>query len=112
MRLFPRRRFTDLVERQLDLFADANRSGLADLREAYRQVNAAGREGAEEAFGEYQDQVDWVAEELAALRDTYASTLEDDVRDAYVRAFARGVRRRFPPLATVMMRRSGDLDEI
>ena len=112
MRLFPRRRFADLVDRQLDLFAELHRARLTGLREAYQQVNAADREDAERAFGDYQDQVGWAAEELAELRDTYAATLDDNARDAYVRAFARGVRRRYPPLADVMMRSVDDLDEI
>ena len=112
MRVFPRRRFTELVERQLDLFAETHGAHLTKIREAYRQVNAAGRDEAAEAFGDYQDQVDWAAEELAALRDAYATTLDGEAYDAYVRAFARGVRRRYPPLAAVMMRSTEDLDEI
>src|SRR4051812_41592233 len=111
MRLFPRRRFSDLVDRQLDLFGETHGARLAQIREAYRQVNAAGREDAAEAYGDYQDQVDWAAEELAELRDAYAQTLEGDARRDYVRAFGRGVRRRYPPLAAVLLRSGDDLDE-
>jgi hypothetical protein len=112
MRPFPRRRFADLVDRQLDLFGRQNGERLAQIRDAYRQVNAAGREEAEAAFGDYQDQIGWAAEELAELRDAYAGTLDDEALDGYVRAFARGVRRRYPALADVMMRSVDDVDEI
>ncbi len=112
MPLFRRRRFADLVGRQLDLFAELHAARLAELGDAYRQVNAAPREGAEEAFGDYQDRVEWAAEELAELRDAYARTLDDEAGAAYVRAFARGVRRRYPPLAAVMMRSAEDVDDI
>jgi len=112
MRLFPRRRFADLVDRQLDLFVTLHGQRLTEIRDAYRNVNAADREDAEEAFGDYQDRVGWAAEELAELRDAYAGSLDDEAHEAYVRAFARGVRHRFPPLAEVMMRSADDVDEI
>jgi flagellar biosynthesis/type III secretory pathway protein FliH len=102
MALF-RRRFADLVDRQLDLFASQHAERLREVRDAYARLNASGRDDSEEAFGDYQDQVDWAAEELVELRDGYADTLEGGAREAYARAFQRGVRRRFPPLADVLL---------
>ena len=107
MRLF-RRRFVDVVDRQLDLFAELHRERLTRLREAYARVNAAGRDESEEAFGDYADQVDWGAEELLELRDGYASRLDDQTRGAYHRAFLRGARRRFPPLGEAIAQHDDD----
>ncbi len=39
-----------------------------------------------------------IADALADLRDTYASTLDDDTREAYEEAFDRAATRRFRPL--------------
>ncbi|MDQ3162945.1 MAG: hypothetical protein M3Q92_08980 [Actinomycetota bacterium] len=48
-----RRRFADLVQRQLDLFAAEQAELLAELDDAERAYDAAEREGAEEAFGDF-----------------------------------------------------------
>jgi hypothetical protein len=94
-----RRRFSDLVTRQLDLFAADHRSEIAELVQALDEHHRATRDDAQETYGDYQDRVDWAAQDLLAIRDAYASTLDDDTAEAYLRAFARGVRRRFPALA-------------
>ena len=39
-----------------------------------------------------------IADRLAELRDTYASTLDADAADDYAQAFARAARKRFPKL--------------
>ena len=96
---FRRDRFGDLVRRQLDLFAEDERELLAEADAAERAYDAAERDGAEEAYGDYQDRVDWAAQDLLALRDAYAATLDADTAAVYGRAFSRGVRRRFPALA-------------
>jgi hypothetical protein len=93
-----RRRFSDLVERQLDLFTAEHRSEIAGLVQALDEHHRASSEDAQEMYGDYQDRVDWAAQDLLALRDAYASTLDDDTAAAYLKAFARGVRRRFPAL--------------
>ncbi len=98
MRLF-RRRFADLVERQLDLFEADHRSEIASMVQALDEHHRSTRDDAQEAYGDYQDQVDWAAQDLIALRDAYAASLDDDTAEAYGRAFSRGVRSRFPPLA-------------
>jgi hypothetical protein len=93
-----RRRFTDVVERQLDLFTADHRSEIAELVQALDEHHRATSEDAQERYGDYQDRVDWAAQDLLALRDAYASNLDDDTAAAYSQAFARGVRRRFPAL--------------
>jgi hypothetical protein len=94
-----RRRFSDVVARQLDLFEGEHAEALDAVRRARRRHVGSDAEDAEETFGDYADQVEWAAEDLAALRDTYAGTLDDAAADAYRSAFARAVRRRFPALA-------------
>jgi uncharacterized protein YukE len=96
------RRFRDLVERQLDLFAGENADLLEELRGARKRWAAAGVDEAEEAFGDEQDRVDWAAEALADIRDSYALTLDEDTADEYREAFARAARRRFGGLADAM----------
>ncbi len=97
MALF-RRRFSDLVERQLDLFTADHRTEIAELVQALDEHHRAETDDAQETYGDYQDRVDWAAQDLLAIRDAYAATLDDDTAAAYSRAFLRGVRRRFPAL--------------
>ena len=96
--MFRGRRFADLIERQLDIFARDNRDALERVAEARRRELGAGREDATEAFGDYLDEVGWAAEELRALRDGYASTLDGRATRDYARAYGKAVRRRFPAL--------------
>jgi hypothetical protein len=91
-----RRRFADIIARQLDLFEEEYAELLADCEEAEDEYDNAPREEAEERFGDYMDLVESGTEGLAALRDNYASTLEGDVEEEYRDAFNRAVLRRFP----------------
>jgi hypothetical protein len=94
-----RRRFSQLIERQLDVFA-ADHAGLLErIAEAHEAYRAASRDEAEDRFGEYQAWVTDGTDVLVQLRDNYASTLDDDVADEYEVAFNRAVRRRFGDLA-------------
>ena len=70
-----RRRFAELVDRQLDLFAADEATLLEEAREAEEAWTRAGREDAEEAFGDWQLIADAIAERLLDLRETYAATL-------------------------------------
>jgi hypothetical protein len=109
MALF-RRRFADLVDRQLDLFARDHHDEIRAIAAALDQHRGSTSEDAQETFGDYQDRVDWAAQDLLRLRDAYAATLEDDATEAaYAKAFTRGVRRRFPELARAVQ--SGDVGE-
>jgi len=87
--------FDDLVERQLALFTSDESVLLAEAAEAEEAWVRSGRENAEEAYGDFQLVVDAIADGLLELRDAYAQTLEDDKADAYRRAFAIRVKRRF-----------------
>ena len=87
--------FDDVVERQLALFAGDEAALLAEAAEAEEAWIQAGREDAEEAYGDFQLVVDAIADRLLELREAYAATLADDKVDAYRRSFAAGVRRRF-----------------
>ena len=96
---FLRRRFRDLVERQLDLFAQDQEHLLRELAEARERERRAGAEDVEEAFGDWHDRVEWLCEELWELRDRYASTLDEATAREYKRSFLKAARRRFPALA-------------
>jgi hypothetical protein len=94
-----RRRFADIVHRQLDLFEEEYSDVITEADEAEAAYEDAGREDSEELFGDYMDVVESGAEVLADLRDHYASTLEGEVADEYRDAFNRGVLKRFPRFA-------------
>ena len=96
--IFRSRRFDDLVRRQLDTFAEDEADLLDEAREAERAYDAAEREDAEDAYSDFQLVLEAGADRLAALRDTYAATLDEETEEAYARAFARAARKRFPKL--------------
>lgn len=97
-----RRRFADIVSRQLDLFAAERAELLEDVEIFLRAYNEAPRDEAEERYGDYVDRVDLAAEALAELRDTYARTLDEDTAAAYAAAFERAAAKRFPRLASAL----------
>jgi hypothetical protein len=97
--MFRRKRFTDLIERQLALFREENSELLDEIAEYRERWRRASRDEAEEAFGDEQDRVDWAAEALSALCDRYAAGLDEETEPEYRRAFAKAVRRRLPQLA-------------
>ena len=94
-----RRRFADLVSRQLDLFEREHRGLIADCVVAERAYDHAHRDDAEERYGDYVDLVETGTELLADLRDGFATTLEPDAADEYERVFNRAVLKRFPRFA-------------
>jgi hypothetical protein len=94
-----RRRFSKLIDRQLDLFAEDHAGLLERIAEAREAYERAPRDDAEDRFGDYQA---WSADGtdiLVQVRDGYASTLDDDAAAEYEAAFNRAVRRRFRELA-------------
>jgi hypothetical protein len=93
---FRRDRFGDLVRRQLDLFTEDEDELLREADEAEKAYDAAERDEAEEAYGDYLLVLEAIADRLEELRDAYASTLDADAADAYAQAFARAARKRFP----------------
>ena len=92
-------RFADLIQRQLALF----RTDFGDLIDACaaaeRAYDQAGREEAEERYAEYLELVEEGTDALVEIRDTYASTLEEDAAEEYVLRFDHEVGRRLPRFA-------------
>ena len=100
--IFRRNRFGDLVRRQLDLFEEDEAELLREADAAARAYDDVEREEAEEAYSDYQLVLESVVESLEELRDTYATTLDDDSRHAYEQAFDRAARKRFPTLTAAL----------
>ena len=94
-----RRRFGDVVSRQLDLFARENAGLIADCAAAERAYERAERDEAEERYGDYMDLVETGTELLADLRDNFAATLDADAAEEYEAAFNHAVLKRFPRFA-------------
>ncbi len=59
--------------------------------------NSAGRDEAEELYGDYLDAVETGTEILADMRDNYARALDEP--DRYLAEFNKAVERRLPPFA-------------
>ena len=94
-----RKRFGELIDRQLALFAEDNAELLERIAQAREESDEAPRETAEERFGDYQELASEGTEILGEIRDNYASTLDDDVAAEYADAFNFAVLRRFGDLA-------------
>jgi hypothetical protein len=94
--VFRKRRFADVIARQLDLFVRDNLELLEECDAAELAYDRAAREEAEERYGDYQDLVETGTELLADLRDNFASTLDDAAAEEYEDAFNRAVARRLP----------------
>jgi hypothetical protein len=94
-----RRRFGDLIDRQLDLFEQDNAELFERLEGAEDEYRRAGRGDAEERFGDLQELLAEGGETLVELRDTYAETLDGDAAEEYSGAFDFAVLRRFPQFA-------------
>ena len=91
-----KRRFADVIVRQLDLFVRDNLDLLEACDGAERAYDHAGRDEAEERFGDYQELVETGTEILAELRDNFASTLDEAAAEEYEDAFNRAVEKRLP----------------
>ena len=94
-----RERFSDVIDRQLDLFEREQRGLIDDCVAAERAYNRAPREEAEERYGDYVDLVETGTELLAELRDNFASTLDEETAEEYEDSFNRAVLKRVPRFA-------------
>ncbi len=94
--MFRRRRFADLIRRQLELFEREHAELVADCLAAEEAYNRADRDEAEELYGDYVDLVEAGTEELADIRDTFARTLDEEVAEEYEAEFNRAVVKRLP----------------
>ena len=95
--MFRRARFAKVIEAQLDLFVRDHPDVLDEARDRLEAYNRAGREEAEELYGDYVDAVETGTELLADMRDHYARGLDE--ADAYCAEFNRAVAKRLPAFA-------------
>jgi hypothetical protein len=94
---FGRARFGELINRQLDLFVRDHAGVIEEVNAKLRLYDAAGRDEAEELYGDYLDAVETGTEILADMRDHYARSVDDP--EDYLREFNKAVLRRLPPFA-------------
>jgi hypothetical protein len=94
-----RRRFDEVISRQLDLFEREHAGLIGDCAAAERAYDRAPRDEAEERYGDYMDLVETATELLADLRDGYRSTLEGQAAHEYESSFNRAVLKRLPRFA-------------
>ena len=97
--MFRRRRFADVISRQLDLFERENADVILECEELERAYNAAPRDEAEERYGDYVDAVETGTELLAGIRDHFALTLSAEAWETYEDEFNRAVGKRLPRFA-------------
>ena len=94
--MFRRKRFADLISRQLDLFEREHAGVIAEAETRLDAYNRADRDEAEELYGDYVDTVETGTEILADIRWSFWKTLDDDTAEAYEAEFNRAVAKRFP----------------
>ena len=98
--MFGRSPFREVISRQLDIFGvDESEGLLADVQEMKRRYDAADRDEAEEAYGDYVDAIDAVKDALAEMRDRFSATLDESAAEEYEPAFEDAARRRWRWLA-------------
>ena len=91
------RRFEDLIGRQLAIFREDYADLLDSCARAERAYDRAGPEEAEERYAVYLELVEEGSDALREIRDTYASTLDEEQAAAYEEAFESEVARHLPP---------------
>jgi hypothetical protein len=97
-----RRRFADVVDRQLRLFAEDENELLEEAAAADAAWTNAPREDAEERYGDYQLVVEAIADRLGEVRDHYASSLDEAGAAEYRLTFDRASRKRFRRFAAAL----------
>lgn len=97
--IFRRTRFADVVGRQLDLFATEHADLVDEAAEALAAYEAAGRDDAEELYGDYALVVEAATEALARIRDAFARTLDAGAAERYEDEFNRAAAKRYPAFA-------------
>ena len=96
--VFRRRRFREVIERQLAFFEQDDPELLDDVDRALEKYDRAERDEAEDLYGDYQLAIEAATDRLAELRDTYARTLEENA-EQYEREFNAAVVERWRDLA-------------
>ena len=95
--MFRRARFAKVIDAQLDLFVRDHSDVIEEATGRLDAYNRAGRDEAEELYGDYLDAVETGTEILADVRDHYARTVDDP--DRYCVEFNRAVLKRMPEFA-------------
>jgi len=96
-----RRRFHDLVERQLDLF-ESETELLNEAAETDAAWTTATADDSEELYGDHQLVVDAIGDALHDIRETYAATLDEGTADEYRATFDAGAHKRFGRYASAL----------
>ena len=94
--MFRRSPFSNVIAAQLDLFVRDHRDVIDEARERLDASNRAGRDEAEELYGDYVDAVETGTELLADMRWEFIRTLEQDAAEEYEAEFNRAVVKRLP----------------
>jgi hypothetical protein len=97
--IFGRKRFADLIQRQLDLFEREHADVIEEAQERLELYNRAERDEAEELYGDYVDAVETGTELLADIRDAFKRTLDEGIDEEYEAEFNRAVGKRLPRFA-------------
>lgn len=100
--MFGGRRFHEVVQRQLEIFAVDEAALLEEGEIADAAWTSAGRAESEELFGDYQLVVDAVGERLYDIRESYAGTLGETTVNDYRAAFNRAALKRFRRYASFL----------
>jgi hypothetical protein len=103
-------RYRELVERQLDVFVSDEHELLRASEAAERAYGRAGRDEAEESFGDLAELLDDVAERLYDMREAYARSLDQREADRYRSRFDRAATRRLPRAADAYRVIASDVD--
>jgi isocitrate dehydrogenase kinase/phosphatase len=95
--MFRRSPFGNVIGAQLDLFVRDHPDVIREANDRLDAYDRAGREEAEELYGDYVDAVETGTEILADVRDHYARSVDDP--DRYCDEFNRAVAKRLPAFA-------------
>jgi hypothetical protein len=93
--MFRKRRFAELIARQLDVFEEDAGDVFDEIRLRKSLYDRADRDEAEELYGDYIDAVETGTETLADMRDRFKQTLDDDAAEEYELEFNRAVKKRW-----------------
>jgi hypothetical protein len=96
-----RRRFHDLVERQLDLF-ESETELLTEAAVTDAAWTTAAADDSEELYGDHQLVVDAIGDALQDIREAYAATLDESTADDYRAEFDAAARKRFGRYASAL----------
>ena len=95
--IFGRKRFGEVIARQLGFFVEEDSDLLDDVDAALEAYNRADKSEAEELYGDYQLAIEAATDRLAELRDAYAQSVDDP--ETYVDEFNKAAVDRWPPLS-------------